>query len=648
VARCGDGVVQDGEACDDGGAVDEDACRSDCAFNSCGDGARNPAEEACDDGNAVNDDACSNDCQTPRCGDQIVQDGEACDDGNIETRDACTNACSIARCGDGILRLEGEECDDGNEVDGDGCSAACAIDRVAVDPNQSAAMASLLSGESQSATLDHVLVTYHNVSNLQEVGFFLQAEAAGPAMFVQVSAAQAGVRAGDIVRLRITRTFPYGGTRRGGAVADVVVLSRDEELAPWTHDISADADVLAERSARASHRVSARLRVDGAMRAAGGNYVSAQISTAGIADEAGFRVRLHRTLQAALYLEPGCVVQVTGVPLIHFQSEAQITPTRLSEVAIVDCPTTTPTALQANATTEVSLAFRRALQADTVAADGSDFAIQGLAISAAAVNAEGIVLTTAPQTEGEVYTLRLVGAVADLAGAAVAMGEFADFRGYRPPAQLRLNELNANAANGCDQLELRVISAGLLRGSIKERTAIVFRFPEVVVAADDLIVLHFDRGDARCTRPTREADQPGNETETKDQFAAADFAANYDTAWDFWAEDRGLTATDNVITVLLDDQIVDGVCVSDAEDGTAAGATETAANTLVAAQGWTAPDGTVPQGGFVDDSFNAAAAQDLNGEGTADSSMSIRRVHPQDRNHRGDWAFGASSFGAVN
>ena len=58
------------------------------------------------------------------CGDGVVDGGEACDDGNQVDGDACTNACALPGCGDGI-QGPGEECDDGNVVDGDGCDASC-------------------------------------------------------------------------------------------------------------------------------------------------------------------------------------------------------------------------------------------------------------------------------------------------------------------------------------------------------------------------------------------------------------------------------------------------------------------------------------------------------------------------------------------
>ncbi len=60
-----------------------------------------------------------------RCGNGVPESGEQCDDGNSNNNDACTNACQNARCGDGIVRTGTEECDDGNAVNTDGCTNSC-------------------------------------------------------------------------------------------------------------------------------------------------------------------------------------------------------------------------------------------------------------------------------------------------------------------------------------------------------------------------------------------------------------------------------------------------------------------------------------------------------------------------------------------
>ena len=63
---CGDGILQrdNGEECDDGLENDDempDACRTNCRAARCGDGVTDSDDE-CDDGNGEDEDFCSNDC----------------------------------------------------------------------------------------------------------------------------------------------------------------------------------------------------------------------------------------------------------------------------------------------------------------------------------------------------------------------------------------------------------------------------------------------------------------------------------------------------------------------------------------------------------------------------------------------------------
>lgn len=124
LASCGNGVLETGEACDDGNLTDGDSCSSTCALATCGNGIQETGE-ACDDGNASNTDSCLNTCLTATCGDGNVETGvEACDDGNSDNSDSCTNACAAATCGDGLIQ-SGEDCDDGNATDTDSCLNSC-------------------------------------------------------------------------------------------------------------------------------------------------------------------------------------------------------------------------------------------------------------------------------------------------------------------------------------------------------------------------------------------------------------------------------------------------------------------------------------------------------------------------------------------
>jgi MYXO-CTERM domain-containing protein len=124
---CGDGVIETGEACDDGAANGSYGhCRADCGGPgpSCGDGAVDGPEE-CDDGNGSDSDACLGTCRLASCGDGVVRVGvELCDDGNDSDSDACVS-CQLATCGDGVLWIGAEQCDDGNAANDDACVGAC-------------------------------------------------------------------------------------------------------------------------------------------------------------------------------------------------------------------------------------------------------------------------------------------------------------------------------------------------------------------------------------------------------------------------------------------------------------------------------------------------------------------------------------------
>lgn len=177
-AVCGNGVIEDGEECDDGffnSDVLPDTCRRHCVSPRCGDGVVDTGEE-CDDGNTTSNDGCSSICtREPGCGDGVLDPGEQCDDGNKEDGDGCSSACrweydcgdgfcdtehgetcllcpqDCCPCGDGICESQKgetcrlckddccptcgdmwldptEQCDDGNNEDGDGCSADCKIE----------------------------------------------------------------------------------------------------------------------------------------------------------------------------------------------------------------------------------------------------------------------------------------------------------------------------------------------------------------------------------------------------------------------------------------------------------------------------------------------------------------------------------------
>ncbi len=143
---CGNGSIDGGEACDDGGTLAADGCDAACLRElgeTCG-GAADCSSGVCD--------PTSNACEAAgSCGNAVVDAAEACDDGNTQPGDGCTGACALelgrsctedAECASGLCDPEsgecepsgvcgngevetGEGCDDGNTSDADGCSATC-------------------------------------------------------------------------------------------------------------------------------------------------------------------------------------------------------------------------------------------------------------------------------------------------------------------------------------------------------------------------------------------------------------------------------------------------------------------------------------------------------------------------------------------
>ena len=93
-----------------------------CVGDPCGDGILDPGE-ACDDGNIVGGDCCAADCSS------TATDGTSCDDG-----EGCTTAdqCTGGSCG-GTVAPDGSPCDDGSQCTSDSCQGGECVSAPAPD-----------------------------------------------------------------------------------------------------------------------------------------------------------------------------------------------------------------------------------------------------------------------------------------------------------------------------------------------------------------------------------------------------------------------------------------------------------------------------------------------------------------------------------
>ncbi|MCD6497144.1 MAG: hypothetical protein J7M25_02435 [Deltaproteobacteria bacterium] len=125
--NCGNNVVDSGEECDDGNAVNTDACLNNCRAATCGDGQVRENHESCDDG-GQDTSGCDADCTLPVCGDGHVNQaaGEQCDSSGQDTSD-CNADCTLPVCGDGhVNQAAGEQCDSSGQDTSD-CNADCTL-----------------------------------------------------------------------------------------------------------------------------------------------------------------------------------------------------------------------------------------------------------------------------------------------------------------------------------------------------------------------------------------------------------------------------------------------------------------------------------------------------------------------------------------
>ncbi|MCE9580874.1 MAG: Ig-like domain-containing protein, partial [Deltaproteobacteria bacterium] len=314
------------------------------------------------------------------------------------------------------------------------------------------------------------------------------------------------------------------------------------------------------------------------------------------------------------------------------------------DMVVTGCPAPTVVSAVAVASNMVQITFSRHIKASSVLPDGSQFTFDnGLMAMSASATGKVVTIVTSAQNPGAAYVATVANTVTDLQGTALGVPVTASFTGFQTLALVRINEVNANIAN-CDLIELRVISGGTMTGyKLQERdTANLVTFPAFTVATNDLIVVHMNNG-ATCN--------PGNspnETTAANEQLQATHAANYDTAFDFYSTDTGLTSTDNVFTLYNNaGAIMDAIFASDDPAGaTAATGTENQAALVGAAAQWSPMLAT-----YIDTVFRTNAVDDLNATGTTAAGTSIQRVDNSDDNDKADWSTGAgpaSTWGALN
>jgi len=209
---------------------------------------------------------------------------------------------------------------------------------------------------------------------------------------------------------------------------------------------------------------------------------------------------------------------------------------------------------------------------------------------------------------------------------------------YVKKAEVRINEFNANVANGCDLAEIRVISGGTMNGiSLINGSASVLTFSDFEVSTNQLIVAHFNNS-GPCN-----INNSGNEVDSVNQFSNSNFTSNYDQAFDWYTNYPGLDITDLVLTLTNDfGAITDAVLATDADGATITSIENSAALVALAGE-WEMAGGGIPPSGFIDADFETHAVANLTNSG------SMQRISDQDLNNVDDWMGNQTeTFGMLN
>ncbi|WP_375742802.1 lamin tail domain-containing protein [Corallococcus interemptor] len=288
----------------------------------------------------------------------------------------------------------------------------------------------------------------------EAAGFFLQAEANGPAMFVRDSASTTAVAVGDRVTLNVTEKEIISGLNVAKTVTDLTVVSKNHGV--WSLDTATPAGLKVDANAVSTFEdggttslyESRLVTVSGKLEAGNGSgaaFTGFPLITTGEQSPSPLLLRVPSTLATDLDLALGCDVAVPTGVVWRFNAAPQVSVFAPEQLTVTSCPAPKLTEARPLSGTEVRLTFSRKIDAASV--EAADFGITpSVAVSAATTTGNQVALTTGDLTAGTQYTVTVNGEVKDLAGKAVdATAKTATFTGLTPPPtgpSLVINEID--------------------------------------------------------------------------------------------------------------------------------------------------------------------------------------------------------------
>ena len=252
-------------------------------------------------------------------------------------------------------------------------------------------------------------------------GFFIQAGSIGPALFIAVDPASVSPVpvVGDKVSFTISAMGTTAGLRQATGISRFTRISQGNSISGFVQDVSTRSDLVTNVTSYESELIRAVGTTSSDFAAAGAGYSAGGLSTVGLPADPSLDLRVPTTLATSLDLTSGCAVTVDLVPMWRNGSTAQVSAWSSSDIQVASCPAPRVAGAEASSSTSVQVHFDRLIEAGSVSANGSQFTIPGLTVSAASVSGKTVTLTTSAQTNGNSYTVTVVGTVTDTRGTAL-------------------------------------------------------------------------------------------------------------------------------------------------------------------------------------------------------------------------------------
>jgi len=287
--------------------------------------------------------------------------------------------------------------------------------------------------------ISRVVVTYVKPAvGADPAGFFVQAMADGPALFVQVDPGM--VVAQHVVSFDIDTLTTINGMRVVTAISNLVIHSMVPDLSVYVQDVTWVRDLVSAIDSYESEYKHTTVTLTGGFVADGADYVVAPVDTMAVVDDSNLQLRVPAALYASgvaqhYNIEPGCVLNDLA-PLWRTDAVAQVAAWTERDLAVSTCPAPRVVSAIATSPTTVVVTFSRAIQDMSVSPDGFQFMFNaGLTATGAAKGAETneIAVDTEGQNPGFSYRVMVDPSVFDVFGASIDPAhDSAQFTGFEP------------------------------------------------------------------------------------------------------------------------------------------------------------------------------------------------------------------------